>query len=85
MGFWDYHPITGPIRELNGTSEDQQKSCLSGEEGQFIDKDTGQEIEGAYWACGSCDYRPVRRDDGNCPQCGEIVDWDPNDPEHQEQ
>lgn len=57
-------------------------------EGQFIDcrpNGTGETISGAYWECGDCGHVPVRREDANCPGCGAHMEWDPNDPEHQEQ
>lgn len=88
MGFLDWHPISGPIRALNGTSEDDQQSdsCLGGE-GQFVDcrpNGTGETISGAYWECGDCGHVPVRREDSTCGGCGAVMEWDENNPDHQE-
>lgn len=72
MSILDYHPVTGIWRELNGTATD---SSVGGGGDSFIDKATGQELTGAYFACGACDYVPIREGDGSCPGCGETVDW----------
>lgn len=82
MGIADYHPLVGPVREAMGTATDSEalaegggEASAGGGEGSFIDAETGQEIDGAYYACGACDYRPLREGDASCPQCGDVPDW----------
>ncbi len=78
MGWQDYHPILGPVRELNGTADDGGGgggSCLDGGEcgsTEFVDLETGKEIDGAYLKCGDCGYVPIREGDATCSGCGKI-------------
>lgn len=85
----DYMPITGPFRAFSGDGGDDSGggSCLGGggEEGVFIDCDpetgTGEEISGAYWKCAGCNGI-LRHNDNPCPSCGDSVEWDPSNPDH---
>ena len=72
MSLLDYHPFIGPYREATGQADNG-----GGEGGSesFIDSETGQEIEGAYYVCGACDHRPIREGDQVCPNCFETIDW----------
>ena len=80
MGIADYTPL-GIIG--NAIPDDGDQSMLGGGgSDSFIDQGTGQEISGAYWACGACGHVPIREGDSRCPACGDSVDWDPNNPEH---
>jgi hypothetical protein len=88
---WSKNPLDytlfGGLAAMFGSNddEDSDSSASACGEGSFIDcgpGGTGKEISGAYWACGACDYRPVRREDSHCPSCGEVVDWDESNPDH---